>query len=270
MPVLPDKLKTVSPDYWNSLPETNKRKPGTLKLEDEGLPFAALRPLPRGAFAVRFREGTSKAEVLGLGLEDAQEAWMTPFRCPGVEMGGWKSQHERTTKKNFQKSMDLLGKRGWFWRPLIFKTSLNSCWFTVTSWKLLWGPLTTPCISELLIRSFFPGRFWKAILRTPKTCNAGIPTGNATTNFYHNKKISNSGKESELCITFLRIQYFCQSSVWHAISIIVIGILDTFLSTSPAPSPLQRPPATSTWPSGHVLSPNGFQHTKPTNPGPIW
>lgn len=50
---------------------------------------------------------------------------------------------------------------------------------------------------------------------------------------------------------------------------IVIAFLDTFLSTSPAPSPLQRPPATSTWPSGHVLSPNGFQHTKPTNPGPI-
>lgn len=84
-------------------------------MEDEGLPFAALRPLPRGAFAVRFREGTSKAEVLGLGLEDAQEAWMTPFRCPGLK---WMdvSQHETTTK-NFQISIDLLGK----WRGMGFE-----------------------------------------------------------------------------------------------------------------------------------------------------
>ena len=162
MPVLPDKLKTVSPDYWNSLPETNKRKPGTLKLEDEGLPFAALRPLPRGAFAVRFREGTSKAEVLGLGLEDAQEAWMTPFRCPGLKWV-YVSQHERTTKKNFQKSIDLLGKRGeGFEGHWCFKTSLQFLLVHRYFLKLLWGPLRTPCIfgaidSVLLSRPFLQG-----------------------------------------------------------------------------------------------------------------
>ena len=66
-------------------------------------------------------------------------------------------------QQNFQKSIDLLGKRGWFWRPLIFKTSLQFLLVHRYFLKLLWGPLTTPCIfgafdSVLLSRPFLEGR----------------------------------------------------------------------------------------------------------------
>lgn len=162
MPVLPDKLKTVSPDYWKiaSLKLT-KRKPGNAKVGRWGsFLFAALRPLPQVRLLFVSGRVTSKAEVLGLGLEDAQEAWMRPFRCPGVEMDGCISTWNN--KKNFQKSIDLLGKRGWFWRPLIFKTSLQFLLVHRYFLKLLWGPLRTPCIfgaldSVLLSRPFLPG-----------------------------------------------------------------------------------------------------------------
>ncbi len=119
MPVLPDKLYFVTPDYWNTLPETNTWNTG---VGSDEFPFA------KASHKVNWKGG-----VLGFGLEDAQDAWK------GKVGPNWNEVCLNKQQKTSRNPLIYLGRR-WFWRPLIFKTSLNSCWFTVTSWNCYGAP----------------------------------------------------------------------------------------------------------------------------------